>query len=75
MEIEGRTILMGHNTHCSRVNRNSRFTSQDLFHFPMLIHNGARTATWGHTKYVEKFEISREIFEKFQILYILKNFL
>ena len=30
---------------------------------------------WGQSKYVRKFEISRANFEKFKILYILKNFL
>ena len=35
-----KTLLIRLSPHCSRVTRYNSFISQDLFHFPMLIHDG-----------------------------------
>ena len=46
----------------------SQFYFPGFFFVLFLIHT-----YWGQSKYVEKFEFSRGIFEKFKILYILKK--
>ena len=50
-------------THCSRINRNSSFISQNLFHFPMLKHNGDILNLYRilkyHVQYCDKFKNKR----------------